>query len=240
MKCGFNLEHYKETIKLAKNKGYVFLKFGQKEKTQKIIYLRHDIDFENIKDILNMAEIENSFGVKSTYLIMLSNPLYNLDFKNCFYLKKILSLGHEIGLHFDNLIYPNFSLIRIKKMINCEAKIIESILDQEIKIVSFHNPVKNFINNFKLKKFISVYSDKYFKDIKYISDSNRNWREGSCFCKIIKEKKYNKIQILIHPGYWLNSTKKEIIEKVKSNLKNDNKKAQRFLKRANFFKDIKI
>ena len=208
MKCNFTFKHYNEIIKTALQNGYKFLLFGENyKKHKKIIYLRHDVDISP-NNVLKMANIEHKKGIKAVYFYLLHDVFYGILEKRVFDdMKELLKMGHEIGLHFD----PEFYKTKIKNYYDIEEavlkdlEIFEKIIGRRIKAVSFHNPsiIGIFRNKFRSKKILNVYSDIFFKNIKYLSDSLQSWKEG-CLCKILSQKKYNKIQILIHPCCWNN------------------------------------
>ena len=49
--------------------------------------------------------------------------------------------------------------------------------------------------------FYSTYSEKFFGEIKYLSDSNRIWREDSPE-KFLSRNNIKKFSILLHPVIW--------------------------------------
>lgn len=205
MICNFTFKHYEEILKLAVKNRYHFLLFQESsEKYKKIIYLRHDIDISPANAI-NFAKIENKYGIKATYFYLLHDIFYNiLEKKNLEDIKKIYGLGHQIGLHFDRGFSVNGKnkLDNLTGTINKELNLFRKILGMGVNVVSFHNPSPPlFKKRIEDKKFINVYSKKYFGKIKYISDSLQIWRE-KCLCKIFKEEKYDKMQVLIHPFCW--------------------------------------
>lgn len=204
MDCNFTLKHYEEILKLALNKGYHFLLFQQKpDKYKKVIYLRHDIDISP-DNVIKLARIENKLKIRSTYFYLLHDIFYNILEKQVFAdIQTVQKLGHQIGLHFDENFYigkdNNFK--NIKKRIIEDLNLMENIIDTKVIAVSFHNPKVVLGKEIKNKRFINIYSNEYFKEIKYLSDSLQNWRER-CLCKLLEEEKYNKMQILIHPLWW--------------------------------------
>lgn len=66
------------------------------------IFIRHDID-NHIDNIYSMASEEYSLGIRSTYYFLHTARYfdYSESFKNI--IKKIISLGHNIGFHNDIL-----------------------------------------------------------------------------------------------------------------------------------------
>ena len=192
-------------IDLAKQMNYKFIFFNESRDNQKYIILRHDIDFGIIKDVYELAKIEKKYDIKSTYFFMMRNPFYNmLEKKNFNMVNQIINMGHSIGLHFDVSFYNNRDKDSIINNIEKEIDLFFRIFDYKIYYVSFHKPLSYLIKqDFSIdKKFESVYNRKYFKDIKYMSDSCGRWR-GPSIIELLKQNKYNKIQLLTHPGLWM-------------------------------------
>ena len=69
------------------------------QKLDKFCVLRHDIEF-SVDRALQLAYIESSLGVESTFTVQLRNNTYNaLSEKNIEAVSQIRDLGHHIGLH---------------------------------------------------------------------------------------------------------------------------------------------
>lgn len=224
-KCNFSYKHYFEVLDYAKKKYTIgtVKDFKKLKNRKKFIILRHDIDY-SLVHALKLAEEENIHGLKSTYFVMLHNPLYNaLSEESLSIIKKISRLGHDIGLHYDTTFLPksrNTALGTIKK----EASILKDICGKEIISVAQHNPTINP----KLKYDITInFSDAQNPEIinicRYLSDSVQNWRER-CMCNHID--KEDKLQILTHPIWWSNQhiprddILRDIVKKENSRIKN--------------------
>lgn len=151
-----------------------------------------------------MAKIEYENEVCATYFILLCTDFYNVFSKRS---KNILlelkALGHNIGLHFDETKYGivNDEKIFKDKIFN-EISILENALNTKINIISMHRPSKWILDkNIILGKgVINTYSNRFFKEFKYVSDSRMNWREN--IISIIESNKYNKLHILTHPIWY--------------------------------------
>ena len=73
-------KHYEHILSTAleKNWKFKYFKFSEfNKKNLKTCFLRHDCD-HNLIAAKRLSEIENKFGVKSTYFLRLDAPLYNL------------------------------------------------------------------------------------------------------------------------------------------------------------------
>lgn len=205
----FTFAAYEKLVGLLKKKEFVFSDYHNYKKNDKTVILRHDIDVD-IKKALEMAELENSLGITSTYFVLISSDLYNVfSKKNESLLKKICSLGHTVGLHFDEVKYEDDS--DIVSNIEKEADILERCLAQEVTTVSMHRPSQKTLNSdYRIKNgsVINSYGTEFFKEFKYVSDSRRNWRED--VCQIVNTGGgYNRLHILTHP-FWYDIEEKSM------------------------------
>lgn len=196
---------------------YKFSRFQDIKNNEDLnIIIRHDIDFSP-KLALEMAKIENSLSIKSTYFFMIRSPFYNLFSRaNNEIVKEIISLGHEIGLHYDEGYYSKD--IDLQYLIDNEINILENNFDIKVNAVSFHQPSKKVIDNEIKIKQINTYDKLFFRDIKYLSDSNMNFKENPL--EAIQQKEFSKIQLLIHPMWWMiegNNTEEKFINTIKLN-----------------------
>lgn len=213
----FTTKAYIELLELLRHNGYYFCLYRESETVKKSVIIRHDVDF-SLEKALEMARLEHDLAVKSTYFILLSTNFYNIFSKESFdKLIQIQSLGHEIGLHFDEKRYDIQTIEDMQKAVKMEAKILGNLLNTEVKVVSMHRPSKLVLeNDIPFHQIINSYSSKYFKSMKYVSDSRMNWREDPI--ETIESGKYEKLHILTHP-FWY-STEIETMEvKLKDFLK---------------------
>ena len=120
-------------------------------------------------------------------------------------IKNILQLGHNLGLHFEYSYYDEISSLQeLTKKLYLEKNILESQFGNFFQVFSFHNPDTNNAINID-KNSIAGMINTYGKEIKsnyhYCSDSNGYWRFER-LPDVIKNKKYDKLHILIHPEWW--------------------------------------
>ena len=204
----FTFDEYSKMINSLKENDYIFCFYDETIKRKQCI-LRHDIDFD-IRKSLELAKIEHDLGAKSTFFVLLKTDFYNpFSKKSLDMLKEIIKLGHTIGLHFDEKSY-NYDCDLVHE-IKKECLILGQALDYEIKVVSMHRPSKRTLeSNYEINGIINSYSETFFKEYKYVSDSRRNWKED--VFEIINSNKYHKLHILTH-AFWYH--------KYSSNLKKD-------------------
>ncbi|TAA72861.1 polysaccharide deacetylase family protein [Planococcus salinarum] len=200
----FTYNAYKELLILLKENNYHDIIYGEKGNGKTVI-LRHDVDY-SLEKALDIAIIENEMDMKSTYFILISSDFYNVFSKKSIeFIQRIKGLGHEVGLHFDEKKYNINNIDDIKKEIFTEIKIISQLFNFKVNTVSMHRPSQFLLNeNLDLGNVINSYSQAYFKEMKYISDSRMNWRENPV--ENIISNNYKNLHILTHPFWYANES----------------------------------
>ena len=214
----FTKQGYANIMKSALKNGYILCpvkdsyKFYNQGKSP-IGILRHDVDVD-MQTALEMAKLEASLGVHSTYFMLLHEKLYNPSSqKGSKIVKEIAALKHEIGFHInsDDYLGSKNQDEEIKK----DIKLLASVSGQKIVSVAHHRP--NHINTIEVSKYFEndAYSEKFSKNFTYVSDSCMKWRQHTPL-DIIKQKK--NFQFLSHPIWWIpeGKTVQEKVESVKS------------------------
>ncbi len=211
--CDFTYKHYIETL-LKARKTHIFYTFAnlQEKSRRRFIILRHDIDAQVWK-ALKMAKIDSDLGISATFFVRVHGP-YN-PFREPSYeaILKIVELGHEIGFHYEPLFYTKNNL-PLEETILLEIRLLNKLFKISIRSIAPHMPslLKGpELGNLK-EEFNDSYSPRFFTKIKYISDSNKRWREG-CMCRWIEES--DQIQIAVHPHWWNGDSLDEYLAKYK-------------------------
>lgn len=215
----YTYSSYRHLMVQLKENGYTPIRFCDVSEDIKFpAIIRHDVDVD-LQNALDMAVLENSMGIKSTYFVLLTSEYYNLLSENNMQrVRNILRLGHEIGLHFDITAYEKeTSQKKLGGLIQKECAILEEALDIRIRSISWHIPVKNllgvhldFMDELEL---VNAYDPYFYNDYKYVSDSMMRWREP--IEEYIEDKKFEKFQILTHPIWYRDTqdkTDKEILD----------------------------
>lgn len=225
--CDFSLKHYQEILEIALDSGYKFFSFDQLHQIQNeqlACVLRHDIDYcpEWAPQIAN---IENNLGIKATYFFQICSDIYNLRSKeNIGIIHNLKRDGHELGLHLDVSWADDISWDNLTDFCDTEKALFQTITNvPPCKYISFHNTHKfgELVLGQQINGMYHTYEAPFFKDMKYLSDS-QDWYEG-CVCKIFKNKKYKKIQLLTHPYIWP-QTSNSFLDSIKSVLQHKHHK----------------
>lgn len=225
MEMHFTYTAYQDMLNRLQKHGYHCIGYGQHcQSWEQVVILRHDIDTDIAKAV-QLAELEQKCGVHSTYFVLITSDFYNVFSKRSAEdLQKILNSGHEIGLHFDEVRYPeiagdaNICRERILK----EADILSAAIGKTVDKVSYHRPSQKILEaNIEIPGMINSYSQKYFKEYKYLSDSRRRWREP--VLDIIESEAFDRLHILTH-AFWYCDKEQSLHETIKNFVYEGNKR----------------
>ena len=202
--------------------------------------IRHDVEYSPERALM-LAEVESKIGIASTYCFQLRNNCYNvLSTQNLEIIRKIKSLGHNIG---DHIHMGDCTSGAEELYILNDIQTLQSYSKVRIDGWSLHRPdglllskylevFGNYIN-YNGKRFFQYFEGKSPKlDITYLADSNHQWKYGNPMELNLTE--INKLQINCHPFSWspedldntdnfriLTSEKKdELIKSINSEIKN--------------------
>lgn len=228
----FTFKGYSDLIETLRVSGYSFADYHNYESFNRCVVLRHDID-NSIEKAVVIAEMERKMEVRSTFFVLLRTDFYNpVSKKGMAGLKKIQALGHEIGLHFDEMAYD--ALDGIVDAIKHEAGILSNIIGSPVTTVSMHRPSQKTLDaNYDLNPMVNSYGKTFFNDFKYLSDSRRRWREP--VLDIIKSSQYERLHILTHP-IWYQEEEETIHDTIKRFVTSANK--ERYAQEAENIKDL--
>lgn len=201
----FTEDNYRRILVLAK-KHYSFITYPDYISPGRTILWRHDIDL-SVHRAFRLAQIEHEEDVFSTFFIHLHNEFYNaLELDIVKIVRKIIDLGHPIGLHFDASFYDDSldSLDHLEYYLQKESELIRSLFNTDCQVFSFHNPSMNDclnIDKLKLAGMINTYAGFIRDNYAYCSDSNGQWQYER-LPDILEDARYEKLQVLTHPGWW--------------------------------------
>ncbi len=206
----FTFQSYSTLLTLLNEEGYKIIDYSDGEKYEKCAILRHDVDFD-VSQALLMAQAEYRQGIRSTFFVLVTSNLYNIhSFASRKAIKQIQDMGHTIGLHFDEVVYPEDigKVDRIREKIKQELDILSEVLSTNIGVYSYHRPSKAILDfDIQIGGAINSYGELFFKKFKYLSDSRMHWREP--VLDIICKRQYPRMQILTHP-FWYHDKEKSM------------------------------
>ncbi|MHC1703436.1 MAG: hypothetical protein AB9846_05960 [Tenuifilaceae bacterium] len=99
MRRDFTISEYTNLLNSLLKKGYQFQTFSDFliAPLERTIILRHDVD-RKPENSLQTAKIENELGIKGSYYFRIVQQSFNSNI-----IKEIISLGHEIGYHYEDV-----------------------------------------------------------------------------------------------------------------------------------------
>ena len=198
----FSVASYKSLISKFLVANYRFCDFNQKTHDERVVIFRHDVDFST-QAARDMAGLEAKLGIASTYFFLVRSPFYNIfEPKTLDHIREINLLGHSIGLHFDASLYGE-NLNCLDYMANHECDIMEKIVGSRVEFISFHRPMRSLLGlDKKVAGRDHAYSNRFFNDFGYVSDSLGEWRFGSPE----QHQAFGSgkgMQVLTHPIWWM-------------------------------------
>ena len=208
----FTFGGYEELINLLAVNGYRIADYYNWKGNDRCVILRHDVD-NDLKKALRMAELEARRNVKSTYFVLLTSNFYNMHSqRNREIVYEIQNRGHTIGLHFDEMAYPQDAgnASKVTEDICRELKTLSEILRTDVTVFSYHRPTKMILDaGIRIQGTINSYDNLFFKEFKYVSDSRMHWREP--VSDIIRGGVFARLHILTHP-FWYHEEEKSMEE----------------------------
>lgn len=196
-RLAYDLAEYEGLLRSLREDGFSFTGFSSLSDDEVVI--RHDVDLSP-GAALEMARLEASLDVRTTYCFLLTTPVYNLlEVEHVRALAEIDALGHDIGLHFDTHHYwsDRPSADELRTRVRAECDVIGKLIRREVDVVSFHRPPE-WVLGVDFAGFENAYGPAYFTEATYRSDSNQKWRREPPF----PDGRPDRLQLLVHPGLW--------------------------------------
>lgn len=236
MQFDFTLKKYRKFCKVPLNLKYNVLTVKSYLNTQnipeKIVILRHDVD-RKPKRALDMAKLEQEFGIKSTYYFRFNRKVFQPDL-----IKEIAGMGHEIGYHYETLDKAKGDYTAAFNIFKQELAEFRNIA--QIDTICMHgNPLTKWVNRDLWNKYdfrdFGLVGEAYLSfssdNIVYLSDTGRTWSTGhkvkdhlpspisvnniegrshviistDDIIGLLKNGKLNCVYLLVHPERWSNN-----------------------------------
>ena len=217
--------------------------------SEQYLLMRHDIDRMPM-NALNIARIENEFGIKSTYYFRKNNNVFCPEI-----LREIEDMGHEIGYHYEVLSKTKEDYEKAIDLFEKELAEFRKICD--IKTICMHGrPLSRYDNrdlwkNYDFRDF-GIIGEAYLScgnEVNYYSDTGRSWSSKNNIRDImpgnkktiiadttddiidlIKNNKLDNIYILTHPERWSSNNFNWVISYLNDFIFNTGKKTLTMLR----------
>jgi hypothetical protein len=175
----FTLHTYSKLLHCLKINGYefeTFEKFNPQTGSVKKIILRHDVDDKPLNSY-KTAVIEHNLGIQGTFYFRIVKQSFNTEV-----IKKIASLGHEIGYHYEDLALAKGNIKKAGELFEKHLSMFKGLYP--VKTICMHgSPLSKYDNRLIWKDFnyadfgISKepYFDIDFSKILYLTDTGRRW-----------------------------------------------------------------
>jgi len=164
--------------------------------------IRHDVDV-CLGRALALAEREAQWGVRSTYLLQVDCPLYDLDdVEGRAALGRLAALGHEVGLHVDvgQAMSDDNMTSAVEARIRDAQERLAALSGTTVESVSFHRPAPALLRGpDRIHGLVNAYGETLMTA--YLSDSEGRWRNGEPLPQV-RATKARLLQLLIHPIWW--------------------------------------
>jgi hypothetical protein len=227
-KLDFTLNKYRELCRSAIDSGYEIKTVASYLKnnatSHQVLIMRHDVD-RFPRKALNMAKVEQTLGIKTTYYFRKSG------FSKPNIIKRIAEMGHEIGYHYENLDEAKGNHERALELFKKRLEQLRRIVNVET-ICMHGNPLTKWLNRDIWSHYdyrecgISGEAFLSIKQVFYFSDTGRIWdmsrkvkdmlpsalpeqsnyadkiRTTDDLMKFIHKKGYSQIYITAHPERW--------------------------------------
>ena len=179
--------------------------------------LRHDIDYSPAAG-LRLAREESKRGVQATYFLLVGCLYYSLlDPEYAGVPREIGELGHEIGLHYDVNTFVHLPRGRWEALLQSQARLLEDLAGVPVRAIAMHQPGLNNHDPFRVSTagFVNAYDDAYFKEMPYVSDSCRAFRDAG-WDLLTGPSRPDRFQLALHPINWAEADRgrEEIFEGV--------------------------
>jgi len=201
----FTEDGYRRCLRVAKQT-FEFQRFGvDATAVGRHVLWRHDLD-ASIHRARRLAEIESDEGVIGTYFVFPRSMFYNIfNLSVAKEVDRILSLGHDLGLHFDPTHYgEDAGEERFLEAMATEREMLRQEFGIVPVAVSFHlygvltHPMPD---DDIVAGMVNAYSRTLRNKYGYVSDSNGVWLYQRLI-EVLSCPTEDRLQVLTHPEWW--------------------------------------
>lgn len=175
----FTLRIFRSLLFTLKKQGYQFFTFEEycnQKVDGKYVILRHDVDLR-INHSFITAQLEAEMGIKASYYFRVKEAKNQAEV-----IRKIASLGHEIGYHYTDLVDANGDTEKAITLFDKHLELFRKIAP--ICSIAMHgSPTSKFDNRDIWKRYDyqdygiigEPYFDIDFTQVHYLTDTGRMW-----------------------------------------------------------------
>jgi hypothetical protein len=198
----FTIAGFRAILVRALDLGYRVVSFAHFEppSDRPVLLLRHDLD-RPLVGIETIAEMEADLGVKASYFVQTACEFYNLlSEENRRLLRRLTTLGHEIGLHYEARRYVGSGG---ERTLLSDLRLLEDLCGHKIRSASQHIPTDG--ESIDIARYVAndAYAPRFTQaPMTYISDSLMAWREATPHDLLDCRASF---QFLSHPDTWTGS-----------------------------------
>ena len=191
----FTIDTYKTLLLALQKAEYQFITFSDyfhKDKAEKLVILRHDVD-RAPQNAIKMAKLEHDFNISASYYYRIVSESYNEKS-----IKEIVNLKHELGYHYEDLSLAKGNYEEALKLFVKHLTKFRSFYP--IKTMCMHGSPMSKWDNRKLwekydyRKYDIIaepYFDLDFNQIFYLTDASRTWNNEKVTLRDKVESKFN-------------------------------------------------
>jgi hypothetical protein len=177
----FTLGHYRQILRAIKRRhktysfkdahwlGRAILDEGP------FVIMRHDVEI-SLRLAQQLALTDAEEGIQSTFFLLMTSEYQLFDPTGIKMVSEILSLGHNIGLHYDAALFGELGA-NPRDVAQRQIDLMETFFRTKVYAMSSHRPMRSGVT-FSIPGVVDVYDDLYVKDVKYITDSSQRWRDS--------------------------------------------------------------
>lgn len=166
-------------------------------------YLRHDVAL-HLARVDEMAQVEAELGARATYCVMMSAPYNPASPANQAVLRRLVALGHEVGLHYDLSDYPA-DPDQATERLEWEAAALERLTGDPVRTVSPHRSLAGGPDPFREGGArVHPRDPRWAAELVEVSDGRRAWRDEGLLADLGRDAP-RRLLLLTHPELWLDA-----------------------------------
>jgi hypothetical protein len=165
--------------------------------------LRHDVDYSPAA-ALRLAEQEAARGIRATFFLLAGTNYYNLLAPEHAHVAQALAtLGHEVGLHYDVRSFLPYPREQWPRLLRAQATLLGELAGNPVTTIAMHQPALHGDDPFRGEDlgFLNAYDDRFTRDMTYVSDSCRAWRNRE-WAMLSSGELPRRLHLCLHPINW--------------------------------------